>query len=66
MSSTFHKPNMSRKQAAEYLGLAENTLARWACDGTNALPFTKVGFYARYSIEDLEEWLASRRVTQTT
>ena len=66
MTTTFHKPDMTRKQAAEYLGLAENTLARWASEGTHAIPFTKVGYRVRYSREDLDEWLASRRVTQTT
>ena len=56
---------LTRPQAAEYLGLQPQTLAVWACNGRYELPFFKVGRSVRYRKTDLDEWLASRRVTQT-
>ena len=57
-------PNLlTRRQAAQYVGLAEQTLAVWAMDGRN-LPFIKAGRAVRYRREDLDEFLRRRTVGQ--
>ena len=50
---------MTRKQAAEYLGFATQTLARyaWLRKGPRA---TKLGKSVRYKLEDLEAWIAEQ------
>lgn len=47
---------MTRKQAAEYLGFAPQTLARyaWLRKGPRT---TKLGKSVRYKLEDLEAWI---------
>jgi hypothetical protein len=54
---------LSRREAAEYLGVSEQTLAIWRCSGRYQLPVIKVGRLAKYRRRDLESFLASR--TQT-
>lgn len=44
---------LSRKKAAEYLNLAEHTLAVWACTGRNELPVIKIGRTVRYRLSHL-------------
>lgn len=51
---------LSRKQAADFLGLKPQTLAKWATTGQYGLPFVKVGRAVRYRQEDLERWLDER------
>jgi excisionase family DNA binding protein len=52
------KPNfLSRKEAAEYLGLKPRTLVLWARKKKNELPFTKVGRLCKYRKEHLDEFL---------
>lgn len=54
---------LNRKQAAEYLGLAENTLAVWKSTTRRYdLPVVMVGRLPRYRQSDLDSWLASRTV----
>lgn len=55
----------TRVQAAEYLGVATQTLAVWASTGRYDLPFIKVGRLAKYRQADLDAWLESRTATQT-
>ncbi|EFK2996292.1 TPA: helix-turn-helix domain-containing protein [Escherichia coli] len=53
---------MTRKQAAEYIGVSEGTLGVWACTGKVKLPFYKAGrsrvFYLK---NELDEFLQSTR-----
>jgi excisionase family DNA binding protein len=56
---------LTRQEAARYLGLTKNTLERWAHFGRYALPFIKVGARVQYLKRDLDEFLESRRVTNT-
>ena len=56
---------MTRPQAAEYLGVAHQTLSLWACTGRHDLPFIKIGRNVRYRRSDLDAWLDARRRTQT-
>jgi hypothetical protein len=49
---------LNEKQAAEYLGMAAKTLARWR--GSRRGPtFTKLGGSVRYKIPDLEKFAAA-------
>ncbi|WP_250130544.1 helix-turn-helix domain-containing protein [Escherichia coli] len=57
-----HAQRMTRKQAAEYIGVSEGTLGVWACTGKVKLPFYKAGrsrvFYLK---NELDEFLQSTR-----
>ena len=50
---------LSRREAAEYLGVAEKTLAIWKVTGRQALPVVKVGRLAKYRRSDLDRFLSS-------
>jgi len=54
---------LTRKQAAEYLGLKENTLAVWATTKRHSLPYVKVGRLVKYRLADLQAFL-ERNVQQ--
>ncbi len=56
---------LNRKDAAEYLGLTEGTLAVWASTGRYQLPFVKVGRKVFYRLSDLDAFIESNIVTQT-
>ena len=45
---------MTRKAAAAYLGIKEQTLALWAHAHRYDLPYYKIGRTARYKLEDLD------------
>jgi excisionase family DNA binding protein len=53
---------LTRKEAAEVLGVKPETLAVWHCTGRYKLPVVKVGRSCRYRLADLEKWLAARTV----
>jgi len=53
---------MTRKQAAEYLGFAPQTLARYAWLGKGPR-FKKLGKLVRYTLEDLEAWIKDEGLT---
>lgn len=61
-TSQFSRSLLSRKEAAEYLGVAEQTLAIWKCTQRYALPVVKVGRLAKYRKTDLDEFIRSRVV----
>jgi excisionase family DNA binding protein len=56
---------LTRREAAEYLGVKPQTLAIWASAGRYRLPFHKLGRSVRYSKDDLDAFLARRRVSHT-
>ncbi len=56
----FNNQLLNRKEAAEYLGTTEGTLAVWACAKRYGLPFIKVGRLVKYRLTDLEAFLDSR------
>jgi excisionase family DNA binding protein len=60
--TTQNSPLLTRKQAAEYLGVEPETLHNWACTKRYHLKFYKVGRLAKYRIEDLDAFLAERAV----
>lgn len=60
--TTRNSPLLTRKQAAEYLGVEPETLHNWACTKRYNLKFIKVGRLAKYRIEDLDDFLTRRTV----
>lgn len=60
------KSRLTRKEAAEYIGVSPQTLANWACSGRECIPFYKVGKKkVIYHKSDLDAYLVSVRQTQT-
>jgi len=56
---------LTRREAAELLGVTHQTLAVWHVTGRYNLPVVKVGRSARYRLSDLERWLASRTIIRS-
>lgn len=54
---------LTRKEAAEYIGVAYSTLNSWASSGEQEIPYFKHGRFARYRVEDLDAWLETQKVT---
>ena len=52
-------------QAARLLGLKEQTLAVWRSAHRYGLAYHKIGRRVMYRRADLDNWLATRRVTHT-
>ncbi|MDB2414891.1 helix-turn-helix domain-containing protein [Rickettsiales bacterium] len=48
---------LKRKEAAEFLGTTEGTLAVWASTKRYKLPYVKVGRNVRYRLPDLIKFL---------
>lgn len=57
-----YPPLLTRKQAAQYLGLKVDTLHNWASTGRYNLPFIKVGRLCKYRKTDLDAFLEQRTV----
>ena len=55
---------VSRKVAAIYLGLAEQTLNNDQVTGKLAIPFYRFGRAIRYRLDELDRWAAARKVEQ--
>lgn len=51
---------LTRKEAAEFLGVKENTLAVWHTERRYDLPMIKVGRLCKYKLSDLLEFLDKR------
>lgn len=49
---------LNRREAAAYLGVAEQTLAVWKCTKRYNLPYVKVGKLVKYRKQDLDEFIA--------
>ncbi len=54
---------LTNEQAAEYLGVASNSLAVWRTTKRYAIPYVKVGRLVKYRLSDLEAFLESRTIT---
>lgn len=57
-----HNELLSRRQAAAYLGVREQTLAIWKCTGRYSLPCIKVGRLVKYRRSDLDRFISDRTV----
>ena len=51
---------LTRRQASEYLGVKENTLAVWVCNKRYNLPIIKIGRLCKYRLSDLEKFIEER------
>ena len=51
---------MSRREAAVYLGVTEQTLAIWKTTGRYSLPVVKIGRLAKYRKSDLDAFILRR------
>jgi excisionase family DNA binding protein len=49
---------VSRRDAARYLGVSEQTLAIWKCTGRYSLPFVKIGRLVKYRKLDLDRFIS--------
>lgn len=54
----------SRKEAAEYLGVGEGTLAKWASIGSPYIPYYRIGKKAVYLQADLDTVFERNRVQE--
>ena len=60
------QPNLlTRKDAAEYLGITEHTLAVWKSTGRYNLPCIKIGRLAKYKLNDLDDFIQRRTTGKT-
>jgi hypothetical protein len=57
---------LNRKEAAEFLGYKENTLAIWACTQRQTIPMYKVGKRIKYKLADLQEFQEANPVSHVT
>lgn len=55
---------LSRKEAAELLGIKEITLAIWKSTKRHQLPVVKVGRLVRYRLSDLHDFIERRTVNK--
>lgn len=55
---------LTRKEAAEFLGCKEMTLALWKSTNRYKLPVVKVGGLAKYRYSDLLEFINRRTVNK--
>jgi len=53
---------LSRKEAADYLGVMPNTLNKWACIGHPSIPYYRIGGKAVYDVRDLDAFLECNRI----
>ena len=54
---------LTRREAAQYLGVSASTLAVWACNHRYGLPYVKLGSrLVRYRKEDLDSFITSGRM----
>ncbi len=55
-------PLLTPPDAAEYIGVTENTLSVWRCVGRYDIPFIKVGRLVKYRKSALDSFLERRTV----
>jgi excisionase family DNA binding protein len=53
---------LTSQEAAGYIGVAENTLTVWRCNGRYGIEFVKVGRLVRYRKSALDAFLDRRTV----
>ncbi len=67
MSAVLTRPTrptlLDEKQAAEFLGVAPQTLSNWRCSDRYGLSYVKLGRAVRYRLDHLEKWLEARTHT---
>ena len=58
----FRTEQLSREEAASYLGVSARTLAVWKSTGRYNLPCVRIGRLAKYRKADLDDFIA-RHIT---
>ncbi len=53
----YHSDLFTRREAATYLGVSEQTLAIWKCTGRYHLPCVKIGRLVKYRKTDLDDFI---------
>lgn len=53
---------LTRKEAAQYLGISEGTLAVWACTKRYDLQMVKIGRLVKYRLSDLDAFIENNLV----
>ncbi len=67
LKEAHHRSNLlSRREAAAYLNIKEQTLAVWACYKRHRLPFIRVGRLVKYRQEDLDQFVLENCVGAAT
>ncbi len=56
---------LSRKEAAEILGIKVITLAKWQSTQRYKIPMVKVGRLAKYRLEDLLDFMAQMTINKS-
>ena len=54
---------MTRKEAADYLGVKARTLEIWASTGRHRIPYVRIGREVRYRKSDLDKVIDRLMVT---
>ena len=62
MTDIMNNRLLSRREAAQLLGVSESTLAIWKCTKRYELPCVKVGYLAKYRYGDLMTFIEQRTV----
>jgi excisionase family DNA binding protein len=63
-SSQARSDLLTRKEAANYLGVTQDTLAIWASTKRYDLPYVKMGRLVKYRREHLDAFIERRTVTR--
>jgi excisionase family DNA binding protein len=53
---------LTRKEAAQFLGLAESTLSNWACTKRVVIPTIRLGRSVRYRLSDLNHYIENSKI----
>lgn len=53
---------LSRKQASDFLGIKEQTLASWLCKKSQPLKVVKIGKLCKYRFSDLLDFLEKQTI----
>jgi len=61
LSNTLPKKLLTRKEAAELLGVSSGTLAVWLCCKRYDLPYIKVGRLVKYDYDDILQFIKKSR-----
>ena len=59
MSQTLCMKDLSPKEVAQYLGMAEQTIYRWI--SKRKIPFYKFGKSVRISLEEINKWTEKKK-----
>ncbi|MBL0184914.1 MAG: helix-turn-helix domain-containing protein [Candidatus Obscuribacter sp.] len=54
---------LTRREAATYLGISEQTLAIWKFTGSSNLPYIKIGRLVKYKKSDLDAFIEKNHKT---